>query len=64
MTTKSVAERACAPDDHDHADGCLCGHGRAEHEATLDHDLPAAEGGVEERRKRRPRATKTSAGAA
>lgn len=64
MTAKHPAERPRAPDDHDHADGCLCGQDHAEHEATLDHDLPAADGGVEERRKPRARATKTSAGAA
>ncbi|MEE8629073.1 hypothetical protein [Methylobacterium ajmalii] len=64
MTAKTPAARPHAPNDHDHVDGCLCGHDHAEHEATLDHDLPAAGGGVEEQRKRRSRATKTSAGAA
>lgn len=51
MTATHPAERARAPDDHDHA----------EHEATLDHDLPAAEGGVETPRRQR-RATRTNAG--
>jgi hypothetical protein len=62
MTAHHPAERSHAPNDHDHADGCLCGHDHADRDATLDHDLPAADGGVEERRKRRPRATRTSTG--
>ncbi|MGX7708978.1 hypothetical protein [Methylobacterium sp. Gmos1] len=64
MTVSHPAERARAPDDHDHADGCLCGLDHGEHDATLDHDLPAAEGGVEAPRKRRQRATRTSTGEA
>jgi hypothetical protein len=42
--------------DHDAVDGCLCGHPRAEHEATEDHDLPAAVGGVQGDRAPRARA--------
>ncbi|KMO33309.1 hypothetical protein VQ02_21175 [Methylobacterium variabile] len=64
MTAHPTAERTRAPDDHDHADGCLCGHDHADGEATHDHDLPAAEGGVEAARKPRRRATRTSAGEA
>jgi hypothetical protein len=44
-------------DEHEHVDGCLCGHPQEEHEATPDHELPAAQGGVQGDRK--PRRKKT-----
>jgi hypothetical protein len=49
------------PHDHDGPDGCLCGHPQEEHEATPDHELPAAKGGVQgDRGPRKRRATRTS----
>jgi hypothetical protein len=39
-------------DEHEHADGCLCGLDHAEHEATPDDELPPATGGVEKPRRR------------
>ena len=47
-------------DEHEHADGCLCGLDHSEHEPTLDHDLPPAVGGVQGERKPRRRPTRTS----
>lgn len=48
-------------DEHEHIDGCLCGQDHAEHEATPDHDLPEAQGGVEgDRKPRRKKPTRTS----
>lgn len=45
-----------AHDDHEHADGCLCGHDLVEQESTLDRDLPPAAGGVQgDPKPRRPR---------
>lgn len=47
--------------DHDAHDGCLCGCDHAEHEATPDHELPAAQGGVQgDRKPRRKKVTRTS----
>ena len=63
-TPKGRRERQPAPTDHDHVDGCLCGHDQAEHVATQDHDLPPAEGGVETPRTPRRRGTRTSVGEA
>lgn len=34
-------------DEHENADGCLCGMPIGLHEATHDRDLPEAAGGVE-----------------
>lgn len=51
------------PDEHDHDahDGCLCDHPHAEHEATPDHELPAAKGGVQgDKRPRKPKTDRTS----
>lgn len=46
--------------DHDAHDGCLCGCDHAEHEATPDHELPAAQGGVQgDKKPRRPKADRT-----
>lgn len=47
--------------DHDAHDGCLCGCDHAEHEVTPDHELPAAQGGVQGDKKprRRPKADRT-----
>lgn len=43
-------------DEHEHPDGCLCQSPVAEHEATGDHDLPAATGGVQgDPKPRKPR---------
>jgi hypothetical protein len=48
-------------DEHEHIDGCLCGHPHEEHEATPDHELPAAKGGVQgDTRPRRRKPTKTA----
>jgi hypothetical protein len=48
-------------DEHEDIDGCLCGAPHAEHEATPDHELPEARGGVEGDRKPRLRKpTRTS----
>jgi hypothetical protein len=57
-----MADRhAPARDDHDHADGCLCGHDHGEQDATQDQDLPAATGGVEgERKPRRRKGTRAA----
>ncbi len=63
-TPKARRGRPPVPADHDHVDGCLCGHDQAEHESTSDHDLPAAEGGVETPRTPRRRGTRTSVGEA
>jgi hypothetical protein len=50
-------------DEHEHADGCLCGQDHTEHEATADHDLPEARGGVEgDKKPRRRKPTRTSVG--
>lgn len=51
-------------DEHDKADGCRCGcEPLADHEATEDHDLPEALGGVEgDKKPRRRRPTRTSVG--
>lgn len=47
------------PDEH--VDGCLCDCDHAEHEATEDHNLPAAVGGVQgDRKPRRRKATRTA----
>lgn len=48
-------------DKHEHADGCLCDCDHGTHEATEDHDLPEAIGGVEgDKKPRRRRPTRTS----
>jgi len=48
-------------DEHEHVDGCLCGHPQEEHEATPDHELPPAQGGVQgDRMPRKRRATRTA----
>ena len=39
--------------EHEHDDGCLCHNPVGEHEATRDHELPAARGGIEGDRKPR-----------
>lgn len=48
-------------DEPEHDDGCLCHAPVAEHEATADHELPAARGGVEgdHRKARKPKADRT-----
>lgn len=61
-TPKGRRERPPVPIDHDHVDGCLCGHDHVDDDGTPDHDLPAAEGGVELPRPPRRRATRTSEG--
>ena len=47
-------------DDHDERDGCLCDCDHAEHEPTLDQDLPPATGGIAGERKARRRPTRTA----
>jgi hypothetical protein len=48
-------------DDHDQHDGCLCGLDHSQHEATADHDLPPAKGGVQgDKKPRRPKTDRTS----
>jgi hypothetical protein len=43
-------------DEREHPDGCLCHAPVADHEATADHELPAATGGVQgDRKPRKPR---------
>lgn len=52
-------------DEHcceEHLDGCLCHAPVADHEATADHELPAAHGGVQGDRKPRRRADKMAVG--
>jgi hypothetical protein len=48
-------------DNYDTHDGCLCGLDHSAHEATPDHELPAAQGGVQgDQKPRRKKSDRTA----